>query len=479
MQPSPHALGAPIFWGIVVPASIFILLVFSHDLWRRICPLAFLSQIPRALSIQRHTKRINQRTGKEKIETIKISKESWLGKNYLYLQGSLFFTGLCCRILFINSNRVFLGSFLLLTVAAAVAIGYLYGGKAWCQYFCPMAPVQKFYAEPRGLLGKPAHDNSLRKISQSTCRTINEEGTEVSACVACQTPCIDIDAERTYWQNIINPKQRWLYYCYFSLVVGYFTYYWLYSGSWDYYLSGIWAYEPNQVEKIFDPGFYIFGKAIPIPKIVAVPLTLGAFTAGGYYICRRIEKRYKAYQLDQGEFVSLELLRHQIFTICTFTTFNIFFAFAGHNFVRLFPEPIPSLFYTLVAIVSTLWLHRTWRRSSAAYSRESLAGRLRKQLHNIDLDTEPYLEGKSIDELDVDEVYVLAKVLPNFSEQKIAENYKAALKGVFEDGRFNLQDYENRFKYLRDVLGISNAEHDDIITELSIDIDERMAATNN
>jgi hypothetical protein len=43
---SSYQLGAPIFWGIVVPSGIFILLVFGHELWRRICPLSFLSQIP-------------------------------------------------------------------------------------------------------------------------------------------------------------------------------------------------------------------------------------------------------------------------------------------------------------------------------------------------------------------------------------------------------------------------------------------------
>jgi hypothetical protein len=42
-----------LFWTIVVPSSIFILLFFGHETWRRICPLSFLSQIPRTLGIQR------------------------------------------------------------------------------------------------------------------------------------------------------------------------------------------------------------------------------------------------------------------------------------------------------------------------------------------------------------------------------------------------------------------------------------------
>ncbi|MEN9220482.1 MAG: hypothetical protein Q6K08_06705, partial [Thermostichales cyanobacterium GMQP_bins_62] len=55
-----YGLGAAIFWGLVVPSAIVILLIFGHDLWRRICPLSFLSQIPRALGKQRTVKRGNR-----------------------------------------------------------------------------------------------------------------------------------------------------------------------------------------------------------------------------------------------------------------------------------------------------------------------------------------------------------------------------------------------------------------------------------
>ncbi len=64
---SSYQLAAPIFWGIVVPSSIFILLVFGHELWRRICPLSFLSQIPRALGKQRQ-KKYTDKSGKVRYE---------------------------------------------------------------------------------------------------------------------------------------------------------------------------------------------------------------------------------------------------------------------------------------------------------------------------------------------------------------------------------------------------------------------------
>ncbi|MFM7437062.1 MAG: 4Fe-4S binding protein, partial [Snowella sp.] len=138
----PYAVGATLFWGAVVPSGIFILLVFGHELWRRICPLSFLSQIPRALGWQRQFKQENQKTGKIRYELAKVKADSWLGKNYSYLQFGWLFVGLCGRILFFNADRLMLALWILFAIAAAIFVGYFYGGKSWCQYFCPMAPVQ-------------------------------------------------------------------------------------------------------------------------------------------------------------------------------------------------------------------------------------------------------------------------------------------------------------------------------------------------
>jgi hypothetical protein len=63
-----YALGTACFWSMIIPASIFILLVFGHELWRRICPLSFLSQIPRALGWQRNVKRVDPTSGRIRVE---------------------------------------------------------------------------------------------------------------------------------------------------------------------------------------------------------------------------------------------------------------------------------------------------------------------------------------------------------------------------------------------------------------------------
>ena len=65
-----------------------------------------------------------------------------------------------------------------------------------------MAPVQTILTGQRGALGSPAHIGNSSKITQSMCGTISKTGKEQSACVACQSSCIDIDSERHFWQQI-------------------------------------------------------------------------------------------------------------------------------------------------------------------------------------------------------------------------------------------------------------------------------------
>lgn len=98
-----------------------------------------------------------------------------MGRNHLYFQLGILCLGLCIRILFVNSNRLALGLFLLFTIGCAIAVGYLYKGKAWCQYFCPMAPVQMIYNGLRSLFDSEAHQGQKQGIIQPMCRTVTTE----------------------------------------------------------------------------------------------------------------------------------------------------------------------------------------------------------------------------------------------------------------------------------------------------------------
>ncbi|MDB9333010.1 cyclic nucleotide-binding domain-containing protein [Nodularia spumigena CS-591/04] len=467
LELKPYALGAPIFWGMIVPSSIFILLVFGHELWRRICPLSFLSQIPRALGWQRKFKRTDAKSGKIRYEIPKIKPNSWLGRNYLYLQFGLLFTGLCFRILFINGDRLFLGLWLTITIIAAITVGYLYGGKTWCNYFCPMAPVQKIYAEPMGLFTSKAH-MSETPITQSMCRVVVEDNKEKSACVACQKPCIDIDAEGSYWEGLEKPQIQFIYYSYFGLVVGYFFYYYLYAGNWDYYFSGAWAIEGDTLEHLFSAGWYLYGQVIPIPKLLAVPITLGLFTAWGYVLGLVCEKVYRYYLNLRNKKNQLPFIRHHLFSICTFLAFNLVFIFGGRPFIRLLPNYAQEAFDILIVVVSSFWLMRVLKREPELYAREGLAGRFRKQLIKMNFPIDSYFSGRDIDDLNPHEVYVIAKVLPGFSKEK-CNAYKGVLREALEEGYVNSANSLEVLWQLRTELGINDREHEQILVEVGIE----------
>jgi CRP-like cAMP-binding protein len=468
----PYPLGTTIFWGAVVPAAIFILLVFGHEMWRRICPLSFLSQIPRALGRQRQLKRENPTTGKVRYELAKVKPESWLGRNYPYLQFGWLFAGLCGRILFFNADRLLLFLWIAFTIGAAIAVGYLYGGKSWCQYFCPMAPVQRVYGEPGGLFTSKAHVDS-GTITQSMCRTVTPDGKEQSACVACQNPCIDIDAERSYWDGLNKPELPFLYYSYIGLVVGYFVYYYLYAGDWSYYFSGAWARQTDQLAELLKPGFYIAGQAIAIPKIVAVPVTLGLFSGLGYAIGNWLEKKVRASSRKTNPKLSTEQnqqqVRHRIFTLGSYAVFNFFFIFGGRPLLQLFPVWVLYTYELGLVSLSTLWVYKTWHKSPEIYAREGLATRFRKQLTKLDLNVSQFMDGKSIEDLNTHEVYVLAKVLPGFTKEKRHQAYKGVVRDALEEGYVNYSSSLEVLKQLRQELGVTDDEHRDVLEELGIE----------
>ena len=213
-----HHEGNQMFWGVVVPLGVLILVLLSHEIWRRICPLAFVSQLFRALGMQRT---LLGKGGRR--DVVKVEANSWLARHHVQLQWALFIAGLSLRLLVVNSNPLALGLFLMVTVLAALGVGWAYAGKAWCQYFCPMAPVQTLVTGTRSLLGSAAQLQTGSPLTQSMCRRVDDHGKESSACVACQSPCMDIDSERAYWQGLSGkPGLNWAWYSYPGLVIAFF-----------------------------------------------------------------------------------------------------------------------------------------------------------------------------------------------------------------------------------------------------------------
>jgi hypothetical protein len=473
---APYALGARIFWGIIIPIAIFGLVVFGHEAWRRACPLMFLSQIPRALGWQRRRRIVDPLTKVDRFEPIAIAKDSWLGRNSLYVQFGLLFLGLNIRLLFVNSDRLALGIFLCLTILAAVTVGFLYAGKSWCHYFCPMAPVQTIYTGPRGLLASEAHQNAEAGITQSMCRTVDKSGKEKSACVSCQSPCFDIDAERAYWDGINRSDRKLLYYGYVGLVIGFYAYFTLYSGNPNFLAGAVWN-ETNHFAMLFQSGFYIFDVALPIPKILAVPLTLTASTLLTYAIGRSIERTYKRYCKRRKLITNPSQIHHRAFTICAFISFNLLFWMGVNPTLGWLPPFAQQLIGWMAVIVSTMWVYRTFWRTTQMYARESLATSLRRQLNKLAFDFSKVLEGRSINDLKADEVYVLAKTLPELTHEKRVQMYKDVLKDALEAGNINSSSSLEIFDLMRQQLDINEADHNQILGELGISDSQALSAS--
>ncbi|MBW4657542.1 MAG: hypothetical protein KME15_02615 [Drouetiella hepatica Uher 2000/2452] len=454
-----YSMSVLMWWAMIVPAGIFILLVFGHEFWRRICPLSFLSQIPRALGMQRKRKVIDPVTQAVRYELVTIGENSWLGKNHLYVQSGLFFLGLGLRILFVNGDRTALAYFLIGTIASAMLIGYLYAGKSWCNYFCPMAPVQMIYTGPRSLMGSKAHTTPKPSITQSMCRTVDPKtGKEQSACVGCKLPCIDIDAEKTYWQELQKPGRRLVQYGYLGMVIGFYLYYYLYSGNWDYYFTGMWTHERDLLSRVFDPGFYIQGHSIGIPKFIAVFITYAILLSITFVWGLILEKLYRRYTVWRKKPASAEQAQHVIFTLFTAISFWTFFSYGARPSLNRLPTYLLLGFNALVVLVGAIWLYRTLSRTHAQYNRESMSTSLRKQLQQFPIDPK-LLDGRSLEELTSNEVYTLAKVLLAVSQQLQLQTYTGVVQDLLEQ---RVTDPSQSFEFckkLRQDLQIQDSDH--------------------
>lgn len=452
----PYQIGARVFWTMVVPLIPIFLMVFGHEAWRRICPLSLMSQIPRYLGWQRRRMVVQRRTGKVERTLALIGRDGWLDRHAWYLQFGILFAGLCARILFINSDRIALAAAMILVLGAAFTVGILWGGKSWCNYFCPANIVQKIYTEPRGLLESAPH--LLRpSVSQSMCRSNSPAG-DRSACVGCTVGCGDIDLEQSYWSSILKPARRHVYYMFNGLIVGFYWYFYLYSGSWDYYLSGLWSHEAGVLGRLLDPGLYVAGHAVPIPKLVAVPLVLGGATLAGLALGIALERLYRAVRNRAGRIPEVEIVHHCL-SISAYLAINIFYQHGGRPSLMMLPSTVVHFIDILVVSLSTMWLWQALGRSAFKYEREKISSRLLDQLKTLKVDFGRYLEGRSIGELKPDEIYVLAKVLPDLPREQKLQAYRNLLDDAITADKTGAVSSAELLHDMRRQMDLSDEDH--------------------
>ncbi len=121
LAPAPglatSALG--VFWQVGVPLVLLVLVVLSHEAWRRLCPLAFVSQLARSLGWQRS---VLDARGRPSVA--RVAPSGWLARHHVRLQWGLFLAGLSLRLLLLNQSPRWLAVFLLATLAAALLVGW-------------------------------------------------------------------------------------------------------------------------------------------------------------------------------------------------------------------------------------------------------------------------------------------------------------------------------------------------------------------
>jgi hypothetical protein len=247
-------------------------------------------------------------------------------------------------------------------------------------------------------------------------------------------------------------------YGYLGMVVAFYLYYFLYAGNWDYYFTGAWTHEEALLSRVFDPGFYINGRAIAIPKAIAVYLTYGVLATFTFGLGLALEKLYRQYARWRGRAVSAEQAQHFAFTVFTVVSFWAFFSYGARPSLNRLPTTLVLAFNALVVLVGAIWMFRTLGRTREQYERESMANSLRKQLQRLQIDP-ALLEGRSIETLSPDELDLLVKVLPGLSHHLRVQTYTGVLQELIEQGLTHASRSFDFCEKLRQELQLGEADH--------------------
>jgi hypothetical protein len=415
----PIILGLPIgrrlFWTVAIAALPLAFTIAGYHVWRRVCPLAWFATLGRTLKVQ----------GKRKVG-------EWMARNYFYVQFGVLATALAIRLTATNGTPWALAGFLVLVVAAATTIGFLYTGKTWCNYFCPVGLVEKIYNEP-----VPGRGTSP---PNSQCTT----------CTACKKNCPDIDLELHHWKELDLPARHNVYFFWPGVVLAFYTYYYLVAGDWAYYFSGDWTREADQIHKALGPGFFF---APFIPRLVAAPLTLAAFAAASWVIFKTGETLFLRYVAKTD--AEKQLVRHRARILAGLTAFLIFYSFAGQPTLRRLPDLVRHLIAIIVVFSATAVFLRRFFRKEENYVQEKFARGVLKR----------WEWGDAPPSDNLGDIYVLHTERTKQKEARL-KAYKDTLSEMIADGVVSRNELALLDK-LRHQLGVSDKDHEKILSALS------------
>jgi hypothetical protein len=413
--------GRQLFWAAAIAALPLLWVVGGYHLWRRICPLAAFAQLGRYMGL-----------GGER----RISGK--LASHYMLLQLGLMIAALSLRLVMTNGTRWALVGFVIAVIVFAAVTGFIWTGKTWCNYICPVGMVEKIYTEPIRLAGG----------GNSQCKP----------CTACKKNCPDIDLEQGYWKEIDLDARRIAYFSWPGLVFAFYLYYYLVAGSWSYYFTGVWTREDSQMSRWLEPGLFFFDK---IPIAAAAPLVLIAAAALSYAVFSAGERvalaiaRPRSTERPTDEDTIEELVRHRTLALAGFVGFITFYFYGGQPTIRMLPGWFGALFSVAVVIAASAIFFRRWSRSEADFVKEKFAEKILKKWEWGD---EPPAEN-------LQDIYLLHSERTKEREQRL-QAYKETVRDMVADGLVTKNELV-LLDSLRAQLGVTDRDHKRVLAQLS------------
>ena len=396
--------GTTVVWTLLIPLMPIGLLIVGFSRWRDICPLATLSKLTQNSNLLQ----------KRKVPL-------WFEKNFWLFQYSLLFIALALRLIVLNADNYLLASFFIFVVVAALSINLIYTGKSWCNFFCPVGVVEKIYTL----------SNAKNYMHNSACGT----------CTACKKNCPDIDLESSYWKEGDLPQKSFVFYSFSGLILGFYLYFYLQSGSFTYYFSGEWTHKSLLP---LSQGFFFFKD---IPLFIAAPLTLILFSLASYAFFYSLEKYMWKKRVFKN--ISRETNTHKVKAIASFVAFNIFYVFAGAPAYENYPL-LYALFYFLVVCLSTITLYKEIFREEAYFIQERFALKLIKRW-----------DATKIIPSNLKEIYY-TYINENRSQKERFKAYKSTIIDLMQDGILN-EGSMQVLDRLREQIGISPRDHSSVM----------------
>lgn len=402
--------GRRLFWAAAIAILPAFWVVGGYYLWRRLCPLAVLSQLGRLVGAP----------GARRVK-------GWLADNYMVAQLAIMIVALSLRLIMTNGTPWALVGFVLAATAVAAAVGFLYTGKTWCNYLCPVGMVEKIYTEP--------------------ARLVETGNSQCSPCTACKKNCPDIDLEQGYWKEVGSRARKIAYYSWPGLVFGFYAYYYLVAGDWDYYFSGAWTREDGQIHAWAAPGLYFWAS---LPIVAAAPLTLVVSAVASYAVFAAGERiALRATGADPA------LTRHRGLALAGFVAFVTFYFFGGQPTLRMAPGWVGALFGAAVVVAGSAMFFRRWGRREQDFVTEKFAEKILKKWEWGDAPPSDRLQ----------DIYVLHTERTKQREARLAA-YKETLREMVADGVVTAGEVAI-LDGLRAQLGVSDKDHGKILGELS------------